>query len=176
MSVAEARAREPRVVDAGPPHAPEAGWIRRLLGPFYVTGIFWYRLHNWGIKRTPAWCYRFEILLFATFFFVVLRNIRDAVASNLEAVLGPCGWLRRQVRIYRTLWAFAWGLTERYERLSTEHPFTVDLEAPDDWHDVMAPGKGLILVTAHLGSWEVGSMLPSSAEALRVHVVREAET
>ncbi len=159
-----------------PPHAPEAGWVRRILGPFYVTGVFWFRLHHFGIRILPSWSLVPVIGLFTLFFWIALRNIRAAVASNLEAVLGPCGWWERQRRIYRTFSRFAWCLTERYERLCTERGFAVEAEGLEGWRDLLASGQGAILVTAHLGSWEVGSMLPASREGRHSHVVREAET
>jgi lauroyl/myristoyl acyltransferase len=159
-----------------PPHAPEAGWARRLLGPFHVTGVFWFRFHRFGVRILPEWALRGVLALFTTFFWVVLRKIRDAIAGNLEAVLGPCGWWQRQVRIYRTFRSFAWCLSERYERLSTDRAFTVEAEGLDGWRQLSGSGEGFILVTAHLGSWEVGSMLPASRDQRRIHVVREAET
>lgn len=159
-----------------PPHAPEAGWARRLLGPFHVTGVFWFRFHRFGVRILPEWALRGVLTLFTTFFWIVLRKIRDAIASNLEAVLGPCGWWQRQVRIYRTFRSFAWCLSERYERLTTDRPFTVEGEGLDGWRQLNGSGVGFILVTAHLGSWEVGSMLPATRDQRRIHVVREAET
>jgi lauroyl/myristoyl acyltransferase len=116
------------------------------------------------------------VLGFTAFFSVALRNARAAVASNLEVVLGPCGWWARQVRIFRTLLSFAWCLTERYERLSTDRRFVIGAEGMDYWRELNASGEGFILVTAHIGAWEVGSMLPAFQEERRVHVVREAET
>lgn len=162
-----------------PPHAPEASWIQRLLGPFYITGVFWFRIHGWGVKHLPRWAFGPAIGLFASFFWIVLRNIRAAIGSNLEAVLGPCGWLERQRRIFRTLHTFSWCLSERYERLCTDRPFEIVAEGLEHWRELNASnadGRGFILVTAHIGAWEVGSMLPSSQEARHVHVVREAET
>jgi KDO2-lipid IV(A) lauroyltransferase len=159
-----------------PPHAPEVGRIRRLLGPFYFTGVFWFRFHRFGVRVIPAWLLPAGMVFFAATFSVLLRNIRAAVASNLEAVLGPCGWLRRQVRIFRTIHAFAWCLSERYERLTTNPRFLIGAEGLDHWRELNASGEGFILVTAHIGAWEVGSMLPASQEERRVHVVREAET
>jgi lauroyl/myristoyl acyltransferase len=159
-----------------PPHAPEAGWIRRLLGPFYVTGVFWFRLHRFGVRFVPVWAFRILIPLIAALFCVALRNIRSAVASNLEVVLGPCGWWERERRIYRTIRTFSWSLSERYERLSTDRRFTVDSDGWERWQELEASGEGFILVTAHVGNWEVGSMVPASEEKRRVHLVREAET
>lgn len=159
-----------------PPHAPEAGWARRLLGPFHVTGVFWFRFHRFGVRILPGWAMYGVLALFTTFFWIVLRKIRGAIAANLEAVLGPCGWWQRQVRIYRTFRSFAWCLSERYERLSTDRAFEVEAEGLPGWRELNASGEGLILVTAHLGSWEVGSMLPATREQRRIHIVREAET
>jgi lauroyl/myristoyl acyltransferase len=171
----EAFAAPARPTAHAAPHAPEAGWARRLLGPFYVTGIFWYRFHRWGVRVLPSWGFNVIMPLFVPFFFVVLRNIRAAVAANLVPVLGPCGWLERQLRIYRTLWTFSWCLTERYERLITRRTFRTAAEGMEHFRELEASGQGFILVTAHIGNWEVGSMLPSSEEQRKVHVVREAE-
>ena len=159
-----------------PPHAPEAGWTRRVLGPFHVTGVFWFRLHHWGITILPSWAVRSATALFTTFFWIALRKIRAAIAANLVPVLGPCGWWERQRRIYRTFWTFAWCLSERYERLSTDRTFRVELEDGEVWRELVGGEQGFVLVTAHLGSWEVGSMLPASRDRRRIHVVREAET
>src|SRR4029450_2589613 len=40
----------------------------------------------------------------------------------------------------------------------------------------LAGGRGFVFVTAHLGNWEMASMLPASRDHRRTHVVREAET
>jgi len=158
-----------------PPHAPERGWSWRLLGSFHVTGIFWYRFHLWGVRFLPSPLVGVFITLFTTFFFPILQRIRRAIASNLEPVLGPCGWWERQRRIYRTMWSLAWCLSERYERLGTDRPFQVDADGLEIWQQVAQPGKGLLLVTAHLGNYEVGSMLPSRLERRSVRIVREPE-
>jgi lauroyl/myristoyl acyltransferase len=159
-----------------PPHAPEAGWARRVLGPFHVTGVFWFRLHRFGVRILPLWAFGVLMPVFTTFFWLMLRKIRAGIAENLDVVLGPCGWWERQRRMYRTLNTFAWCLSERYERLCTERVFSIEAEGLETWRDVLASGQGCILVTAHIGAWEVGSMLPASRDHRRIHVVREAET
>jgi KDO2-lipid IV(A) lauroyltransferase len=159
-----------------PPHAPEGGWSRRLLGPFHITGVFWFRLLQFGVTILSTRALSVVIALFTAFFWIALRKIRAAIAANLEAVLGPCGWWERQRRIHRTFRTFGWCLSERYERLSTDRVFTVEAEGAEAWRELADSGRGFIMVTAHLGAWEVGSMLPASREGRRIHVVREAET
>jgi KDO2-lipid IV(A) lauroyltransferase len=172
MNPADAPVTRP---DTGPPHAPEKGWAARFLGDFHVTGLFWYRFHRWAIASFPAWAIAPVVAVFTSFFFLTLVNIRRAIASNLVPVLGPAGWFERQRRIFRSMHAFAWCLTERYERLVTDRPFAVEVEAAEHWNAVAQSGRGFVMVTAHLGLYEVGSMLASVREARHVHLVREPE-
>ena len=156
------------------PQAPELGRVRRWLGSLHVTGVFWYRIHRFGMRILPEWGIRLFVVLFTSFFFVALIRIRRAIGTNLEAVLGPCGWWRRQRRIYRTMWQFAWCLSERYERLGGAGHDTAQLtvEGREHWRQAEDSPEGLVLVTAHIGHWELGSMLVPERH---VHVVREEE-
>lgn len=159
-----------------PMHAPEVGWVKKFLGMFHVTGVFWYRFHRWGVSTVPSRGGVFTIIMiFTSLFFVFLFNIRRAIADNLEAVLGPTGFFGRQRRIWKTMHTFAWCLSERYERLSTDRKFNFSVENMDAWNEVAQSGRGFLMLSAHVGNYEVGAMLPSSEERRRVHLVRERE-
>ncbi len=159
--------------DVAPPtHAPEMGPMRRWLGGLHFTGVFWYRLHRFGVRVLPEWSLTLVVTLFTTFFFCALGGIRRAIADNLDVVLGPCSWWRRQQRVYRTLWNFAWCLSERYERLEAGTESLESAEGEEYWRRSLAGDQGLILVTAHIGHWEVGAM---QVHKRHVHVVREDE-
>ena len=156
--------------------APEtSGFMRRLLGDYHVTGVFWYRLHSRGLQVIPEWSKRPIINLFTSFFFVALRRIRSAIAFNLVPVLGPSGWWTRQGRIWRTMKNLAWCLTERYESLNGDLVPEAIIEGGEHLNETAADNRGLIVITAHIGHWEVGAHLPSLREGQTVHVVREAE-
>lgn len=157
------------------PQAPEVGRVGRILGPLHVTGVVWYRLHEWGVRVLPEWAKPAVVTLFAGTFWLLLRKIRGAVAANLEVVMGDCGWFQRQRRIYRTMHTFAWCLTERYERLSLDAPFRFEAVNEVALEGLVDDGRGLIFVTAHVGNWEIGAGLPSSLLGRRMHLVREPE-
>ncbi len=158
-----------------PPHAPRRGRIRRLLGPFYVTGVFWYRFPFWAIRHgllSPR-TFPFFVPLFSSFFFCLLRNVREGIAANLEVVLGPCRFWERQRRTYRTLETFAWCYGARYDQLLCPDRFRVEVEGTE--HMPAEAGRGILFVTAHIGQWELSSHLASHRLGRPVHVVREEE-
>ncbi len=159
----------------GPPQAPSSGLLRRVLGRYYVTGSFWYRFHLYGVSVLPERAIAPVLLLFTSFFFVALRRIRRAIDRNLAQVLGPAGWWRRQRRIFRTLRNFAWCLTERYERLGAQRRMAAELDGMETWQRLQESEQGFLVVTAHIGHWEIGSLLPDASRSRTVHVVREPE-
>ena len=157
------------------PHAPDVGRLARVLGPFKITGIFWYRFHHWGVRVAPAWAYAPLIHAMTAFFWVALRKIGAAIASNLTPVLGEATWFEKKRRIHRTLLSFAWCLTERYERLAVGRDVAFQMEGRDEWERLVASPEGFILITAHIGNWEIGSVAASEQQVPHIHVVREEE-
>jgi len=140
-----------------------------------VTGVFWYRLHVALIRRAPRVVTALVLPPVTTLFWVALRGISRAIASNLEPVLGPCGAWEREKRALRTLLAFAWCTTERYEAHAGKSRFVWETEGEEHWRALTDAKRGFVMLTAHVGNWEVGSMLPATRETRTVHLVREEE-
>ena len=156
-------------------HAPALGVTHRLLGPFHVTSVFWYQFAYLAFTRLPPWTEWVSVSVFTTFFFLTLGRIRRALACNLEPVLGPAGRWENLQRSYKTLWAFAWCLTERYRRLAAPGLFSAALEGGEHWDQVMGTTGGVLIVTAHLGPWETAVHFGASNSRRRIHIVREKE-
>jgi predicted LPLAT superfamily acyltransferase len=143
-------------------------WARRLLGPFHVTGVFWLKALMWVSRGSEVRAVSMVWLWSAVFFFL-LRRPRRIVTQHLEVVLGPCGWLGRQLRIFRAFKDHAWCLVERFEQFCPG--FAPRLDVVGDW----AGGGGFIVCTAHVGLWEMGQLMPVVTGERQVHVVRERE-
>lgn len=151
------------------------GLLRRLFGRFHVHGVFWYRLHLFAIRHMPRWTYYVLVPLFSTGFFLSLSTIRRNVASNFDVALGPCGFWERQWRVWRNLYIYSWCLTERYEDLATDRRVVPEVLNEEIWDQVKELESGLLVVTAHIGHWEVASAYPSDLHGRKIHVVREGE-
>ena len=149
--------------------------MQKLLGRFYVTGVFWYRFINFGVAILPRSAWYLIVPAFTSSFFVTLITIRKAIASNLEAVLGPCGWMETQRRIFRTMWEFAWCYLERAESMSGTREVSFSIDGEPLWDEVTNRESGFITLTAHIGNWESGSRVPSKKSDRTVHLVREEE-
>lgn len=162
---------------AVPPNASpsRAGRLRRLFGRFHVHGVFWYRLHLFAIRHIPTLAYYLLVPLFSTFFFFGLPRIRRAVAANFDVALGPCGFWHRQWRVWRNLHVYSWCMTERYEDLVTDRRVEPGVEGLEFWQEACRLDEGVVLVTAHIGHWEVASAFPSDLQGRQIHVVREGE-
>lgn len=147
---------------------------RRWLGRFHVLGEFWHHLHHFGARHRLL--FRPVTAFWVLFFFLALRQYRRALAANLAVVMGPASWWTGRMRALRTFWNWACCRNERYERLQRKKT-QVDLtvEGEEHWHRVFDSGKGFILLTAHLGSYESGLMVPGGAVQRTLHMVRAAE-
>jgi len=163
---------------AAPPHAPELGPLAARMGRLHYTGDFWYRLHLRAVRMLPRWAIGPAIALCVPLFYACAGSVRGALAANLDAVLGPPRvprGPRRALRVLRSLHAFAWCLTERYEGLAGLRVASTEFEGLEHWERATQDGRGVLLVTAHLGPWEHGSALPASAQGRKLHLVREPE-
>ncbi len=159
----------------GTSQAPRVSWLRRVLGPFYFTGVFWFRFFAWIPRALPEPWLAAAAAVFPSMCLVLLGGVRRALGRNLEPVLGPAGRRERWRRAWRTLRCFSWMLCERYEQFTPNRPFEVRGEGLEHWDAALAAGRGAVLITAHLGSWENASTIPTSHERRTVHIVREEE-
>ncbi|REJ84390.1 MAG: hypothetical protein DWQ36_12910 [Acidobacteria bacterium] len=148
--------------------------LRRLLGPLHFSGVFWYRFHLFGVRVLPEPLKPPLMVLFALAFFVALGRIRRAVVHNLSWLTGGRRSRLAELRgAWRTILNLSWCLTETYEGLADGGAVEVETEGEEVWADLLSRPGGFVIVTAHVGHWEIGSRLGRTDR--RVHVVRQAE-
>jgi lauroyl/myristoyl acyltransferase len=156
------------------PHGPARTWGKRLSGPFHVTGVFWYRLGGVA-ARMPDWFLSVAVFVHTWFFWLLLRGIRDAVATNLEVVMGPCGWWARQRRIWRTFNDYAWCFVERYQQFIPQQKMHFEFCGASTYEKMVDTDRGFVFFTAHFGNWEMGPLTDKLPGGRKFHIVREPE-
>ncbi len=115
-------------------------------------------------KALGRWPANAVLHLVAAWFLIFATAARRASLQFLDRAIGPAKGLKAVARTYRHLVAFAHTLVDRVE-LGVDGPkrFTRIAEKDAGEHlDSSVGANGSILLTAHLGSWELASGLLGS--------------
>lgn len=145
-------------------------WSRRFL----VHGVFWRQLLRWGVLNVPIWL---EPAAIATWSLVFLLwgPGRRGVMRNLTAILPGSTALGNFVRTYRVFWNFAWTITDNVRFKETRvHP-DWEFEGLEHFDRLNAEPGGAIILTAHMGNYDLGAHLFAQNSDRRIVIVRAPE-
>lgn len=166
------------VAEAAVDRAPAAAHAPAELqedGRYRHDGLFWRRLAYLGASAGPEWWKRTSPAVIAAILFSAIAKNRRGVVTNLRRIRGREGALSDRVQALQTFVQFAYCLSETLEYASPyAQPVAVD--APDEIErdDVLPPGKGVVVLTSHFGSWEIAAHL-MQRYGRRVNVVMARE-
>ncbi len=94
--------------------------------------------------------------------FLLCTTRRRNSAANLRVVLGAAPTANISRLVLRTMINFGRTVVETFmiPHISTGRiPFQADIIGGDRLESIAGRGRGIVLVTAHLGSWELGGVL-----------------
>jgi len=141
-----------------------------------TDGGLWRRLAYAGARWGPGPWLRLSPPAFGLAFALALPDARRAVRRNLRRVLGERGRLEEGLDIASTFSAYARCLAEslagdRPEALAARRR----LRRGAALFDELKNGRGMVVVTAHTGAWDVGARLLASDFGARLAVVMVRE-
>ncbi|HEY3497402.1 MAG TPA: lysophospholipid acyltransferase family protein [Polyangiaceae bacterium] len=134
------------------------------------------RLAFAGARYGPSWFVRYSPPLIGAAFALALPEARRRVRDSLRLVLGPraAGW--EQLDVLRTFSGYASCLAESLGAGRPEgRRARVLLKGGGQLRALLRAGHGAVLVTAHIGPWDVAAQLLAAELGSRVAVVMEAE-
>jgi lauroyl/myristoyl acyltransferase len=108
----------------------------------------------------PAVSYLLGETLAALCFLLCATRRRNS-AANLRVVLGAARTANINRLVLRTMINFGRTIVETFmiPHISAGRiPFQADIIGRDRLESIAAGGRGIVLVTAHLGSWEIGGL------------------
>lgn len=144
-------------------------------GRFLVHGVFWRQLLRWGVLRVP---YPVEplILAFWTFFFLLWGPGRRGVMRNLSAILPGSSAVANFIRTYRVFWNFAGTITDnvRFKELGVVPDW--EFVGREHFERLRNEPGGAIILTAHMGSYDLGAYLFAQLSKRPMVMVRAPET
>jgi len=146
-------------------------WYRRFL----VQGVVWRRLLRFAVLNVPLWLEP-VIIGFWSLFFLLWGPGRRGVMRNLSAIL-PGSWpLTNFFRAYRVFWNFAWTITDnmRFRELRVSPDW--ELTGLQHLEQLQSHEGGAIILTAHMGNYDLGAHIFAENSARRIVMIRAPET
>ncbi len=145
-------------------------WTRR----FAVRGVFWRQYLDWAVSNLPFYVLPFLIWFWTTFFFFFAAPARRAVLSNLAVILPGSSRARNWLRAWRTLYQFAWTITEGsiYKQYKSSFDYEID---GAEYLEQLAAAPGAIVLTAHMGNYDLGAALFAEKFQREIRMVRAPE-
>jgi phosphatidylinositol dimannoside acyltransferase len=164
------RVRERPATEDGVAHRATA----TTLGRFAVKGVFWRQYLDWAAVNLPFFFYPGNVFFFTLFFFFFAAPARRAIVANLAVVLPGSSRAMNHLRAFRTLSNFAWTIAETAIRRILREEFSYELIGAE-WLEELGAAPGAIILTAHMGSYDLGAALFAEKFRREIRVVRAPE-
>jgi len=140
-----------------------------------VHGVFWRRLLRWAVLIVPLWI---EPLIMATWslIFLLWGPGRRGVMRNLSAILPGSTPVGNFFRTYRVFWNFAWTIADdvRFKEMRVAPDW--EFSGAEYFDDLDAREGGAIILTAHMGNYNLGAHLFAHISDRTIVMVRAPET
>jgi Kdo2-lipid IVA lauroyltransferase/acyltransferase len=120
----------------------------------------WRRFAELGSIYGPEWWKRGSPPVIAAIIFALARHQRRAVLRNQAQVRGPRSWLHERWDAYRVFATMARSMTESMEQWGPHpRPLELTVRGGEIFERAAGEGRGLVVVTGHFGSWEMGARM-----------------
>lgn len=149
----------------------KANWTGRSRGGRFGNGFVKAVLVLFG-RRAGYFCLFFIV----PYFYVFAPRGRRALNEYWTLVKPDERWARRQGRILQHFYRFGTVLMDRIVQTNSKTAaFTINRDGRDHILDPLRAGRGVILLTAHMGSWDLAaSLLRDDGMREKVKVVEYA--
>lgn len=150
--------------------SPLHAHLRRLA----VRGVYWRQYLDFAILNVPFYLQPVLLFVWTIFFFFFAAPARRAIVHNLRFVLPGSTLLGNHLRAFQTLLNFAWTITETATYRLRQPAFTHEIEGVE-FLEQLAIAHGAIVLTAHMGSYDLGAALFAQKFNREIRMVRAPE-
>ena len=147
---------------------------KRWWDGFAVDGIRWRRFIDWAVMHVPAAFHPVLLWIGSVVFFFVAAPARESVVKNLNAIFPHS---RRLGNYFRTLLVFAnfgWMLADSASHRLRRAPFVFELQG-EEFLDRLGAAEGAIVLTAHMGNYDLGAAMFDKRFHRQLRIVRASE-
>jgi lauroyl/myristoyl acyltransferase len=139
-----------------------------------VHGVFWRKCLDWVVINVPFYFHPILILLSTVAFFIAANPARRTVVDHLNIIFPHSFRLRNVLRAFRVFQSFAWTLTDAAVYRLLKAPFDYELEG-QQFLDQLATAPGAIVLTAHMGNYDLGAAIFVEKFHREIRIIRAPE-
>jgi lauroyl/myristoyl acyltransferase len=145
-------------------------WLRG----FAVRGVFWRQYLDWATVNIPFFLYPVLHFFMTLFFFFFAAPARRIVLSHLAIILPGSSRAMNYLRVFRTFHNYSWTISEAAIYKLIEEEFAYEIIG-GQWLDQLGAAPGAIVLTAHMGNYDLGAALFAEKFNREIRVVRAPE-
>lgn len=146
-----------------------APYLRR----FAARGVFWRQYLDWALLNVPFYLQPILLFLMTILFFVFGPVTRETV-HNLAFVLPGSSRIANYLRAFRVLHNYAWTITEATHYKLTKDDYAYEIVGAE-YLEQLGQAKGAIVLTAHMGNYDLGAALFARKFDREIKMVRAPE-
>ena len=141
---------------------------------FAVRGVFWRQYLDWATINMPFYTYPVLYWFMTFFFFFFAAPARRIVLSNLAIILPGSSRAMNYLRVFRTFHNYAKTISESaiYKLIKEEFSYEI---IGANWLDQLGAAQGAIVLTAHMGNYDLGAALFAEKFNREIRLVRAPE-
>ena len=147
---------------------------RNRLRRFAVRGVFWRQYLDWATIQMPFHTYPVLHFFMTFFFFFFAAPARRIVLAHLAIILPGSSRAMNYLRAFRTFHNYAWTISEAAIHKLLKEEFAYEIIGAG-WLDQLGAAQGAIVLTAHMGSYDLGAALFAEKFNREIRVVRAPE-
>lgn len=145
-------------------------WYHRLA----VRGVLWRQYLDFGLTNVPFYLRPIMIFFWTIVFYFLAAPARRAILSNLRVVLPGSSSLFNHARAWLTLYNFAWTISDAADHKLSQTEFAYEVEGAE-FFEKLAAAEGAVLLTAHMGNYDLGAAVFAQRFQRQLRMVRAPE-
>lgn len=149
--------------------------MRRRFRAFLIRGVFWRKFLDWAVNNITPFYEPLAMFFWSLFFMFFAAQGRNAVMYNLRYILPGSRSTANLFRTFRVFWSFAWTIadTSRFSECRTIVDWEFD--GYDHFRRLIDSSEGSIILTAHMGNYDLGAYLFVEQMKRQMTIVRAPE-
>ncbi len=142
---------------------------------FSVYGDFWTQIQAAGVRQCPFFFEPILLAYYTLFFFILCPGTRKPVIDNLSVLFPESSQLSNTFRALRVFWSFSCSITDAAYSREGKNIIDWEVEGDDCFQAFAAKQEGAVVLTAHMGNYDVAAPMFSGKFGKKLITVRAPE-